>query len=177
MSKEANARYDAKSTRHYGFKFNVKTDADIIAALDAAPNKQALIKEALRAHTIPSSWTGFWPASPQCPACGGKVDDEIIYMLDGQELPNYCPYCGKNLTGEDNTMYDELLKVAIKYDASFEDKKALADWLFQHGNTGWNGEAWDISDSGSPTGSRMMRPVYGPEDEYGDAELIDYEII
>lgn len=50
MSKEANARYDAKSTKHYGFKFNIKTDADIIAALDAAPNKQALIKEALRAY-------------------------------------------------------------------------------------------------------------------------------
>lgn len=50
MSKEANARYDAKSTKHYGFKFNLKTDADIIAALDAAPNKQALIKEALRAY-------------------------------------------------------------------------------------------------------------------------------
>lgn len=130
MSKEANARYDAKSTKHYGFKFNIKTDADIIAALDAAPNKQALIKEALR-----------------------------VYI------------------GKENTMYDELLKAAIKYGASFEDKKALADWLFQHGNTGWNGEAWDISDSGSPTGSRMMRPVYGPEDEYGDAELIDYEII
>ena len=50
MSKEANARYDAKSTKHYGFKFNVRTDADIIEALDAAPNKQALIKKALRAY-------------------------------------------------------------------------------------------------------------------------------
>lgn len=50
MSKEANARYDAKSTRHYGFKFNVNTDADLIAALDAAPNKQALVKQALRAY-------------------------------------------------------------------------------------------------------------------------------
>jgi hypothetical protein len=50
MSKEANARYDAKSTKHYGIKFNIKTDADLIAALEAAPNKQALIKEALRAY-------------------------------------------------------------------------------------------------------------------------------
>lgn len=130
MSKEANARYDAKSTKHYGFKFNIKTDADIIAALDAAPNKQALIKEALRAYI-----------------------------------------------GKENTMYDELLKAAIKYNASFKDKKALADWLLLHDNTGWNGEAWDISDNGAPTGSRMMKPVYGPEDEYGDVELIDYKII
>lgn len=49
-SKKANARYDAKSTKHYGVKFNIKTDADIIEALEASPNKQALIKEALRAY-------------------------------------------------------------------------------------------------------------------------------
>lgn len=122
--------YDARTAYKVGIKLNRKTDADIIEALEASPNKQALIKEALRAYI-----------------------------------------------GKENTMYDELLKAAIKYDASFKDKKALADWLFQHGNTGWNGEAWDISDTGAPTGSRMMRPVYGPEDEYGDAELIDYEII
>ena len=48
MSKEANARYDAKSTKHYGFKLNRKTDADIIEMLEAAENKQALIKQALR---------------------------------------------------------------------------------------------------------------------------------
>lgn len=50
MSKAANARYDAKMAVYISMKLNRKTDADIIAALDAAPNKQALIKEALRAY-------------------------------------------------------------------------------------------------------------------------------
>lgn len=122
--------YDARTAYKVGLKLNRNTDADIIAALDAAPNKQALIKEALRA------------------------------------------YIGKEIT-----MYEDLLAAAITHGAPFNAKKSLADWLSQHGNTGWNGEAWDISDPDSPTGSRLMRPVYGPEDEYGDAELIDYEII
>ncbi len=73
-------------------------------------------------------------------------------------------------------MYNELLAAAIAPDATFKDKQALADWLWQHGNAGWNGETWDISSEGEPTGSRSMRPVYGPEDENGDSELIDYEI-
>ena len=47
-SKEANARYDAKMAYKLGLKLNRKTDADIIAALDAAPNKQAFVKEAIR---------------------------------------------------------------------------------------------------------------------------------
>ena len=97
---KAQARYDAKMAYKLGLKLNRKTDADIIAVLEAAPNKQALIKKALRAYAIPSSWAGTWPGSPECPACGGKVDDEIIYMLDERELPSYCPYCGKNLTEE-----------------------------------------------------------------------------
>lgn len=74
-------------------------------------------------------------------------------------------------------MYNELLTAAIAPGATFADRKALADWIWQHGNLGWNGEAWDISAEGEPTGSRSMRPVYGPEDENGDADLIDYEIV
>jgi len=42
------ARYDAKATKHYGIKLNLKTDADIIEALDNAPGKQGFIKEAIR---------------------------------------------------------------------------------------------------------------------------------
>ena len=51
-TKEAQRRavkkYDETHTKFYGVKLNKQTDADIIAALDAAENKQALIKEALR---------------------------------------------------------------------------------------------------------------------------------
>ena len=49
-SPKSQARYKAAHTRHYGIALNDKTDADLIAALDAAPAKQTLIKEALRAY-------------------------------------------------------------------------------------------------------------------------------
>ena len=43
------ARYDAAHTVKVTVKLNRRTDADLIAALDAAP-KQTLIKQALRAY-------------------------------------------------------------------------------------------------------------------------------
>ena len=44
------ARYDAANTTRIALKLNRRTDADLIAALDAAPAKQTLIKQALRAY-------------------------------------------------------------------------------------------------------------------------------
>lgn len=41
-------RYDAANTRQIKFKFNIKTDADILARLDAVPNKQGYIKKLIR---------------------------------------------------------------------------------------------------------------------------------
>lgn len=46
--KRAVLRYDQKNTKHYGFKLNRKTDADIIEYLDSVENVQGLIKELLR---------------------------------------------------------------------------------------------------------------------------------
>lgn len=43
-------KFDKVATKHYGFKFNVRTDADIIAALDAQQNKQSFVKDAIRAY-------------------------------------------------------------------------------------------------------------------------------
>ncbi len=42
-------RYDKQSSRHYGMKLNLKTDADIIAMLDQKPSFQAYIKQLIRA--------------------------------------------------------------------------------------------------------------------------------
>ena len=47
---QAKIRYDAKTAVYFSLKLNRNTDADIIEALEASPNKQALIKEALRAY-------------------------------------------------------------------------------------------------------------------------------
>lgn len=46
----AQSRYDAANTIRMNLKLNRRTDADLIAALDAAPAKQTLIKRALRAY-------------------------------------------------------------------------------------------------------------------------------
>lgn len=45
---ECQARYDAANCVKLCLKLNKKTDADILEALDKAPSKQGLIKEALR---------------------------------------------------------------------------------------------------------------------------------
>lgn len=42
------AGYDAENTRHYSVKLNLKTDADIVAALLNQPSIQGYIKQALR---------------------------------------------------------------------------------------------------------------------------------
>ena len=46
--KTARERYDEANTKFYGLKLNRKTDADLIAFLDASGNVQGTIKEALR---------------------------------------------------------------------------------------------------------------------------------
>lgn len=50
MSKDAQARYDAKNTVQIRLKLNRKTDADILALLDKTGNKQGLIKQLLREY-------------------------------------------------------------------------------------------------------------------------------
>lgn len=46
--KKAKARYDAKATRQIMFKFNLRTDEDILEKLDSVENKQGYIKELIR---------------------------------------------------------------------------------------------------------------------------------
>lgn len=44
----AQEKYDAKNTKQFKMKLNIKTDADILAKLDAVDNKQGYIKELIR---------------------------------------------------------------------------------------------------------------------------------
>lgn len=41
-------RYDQKATKHYGLKFNIKTDADIIARIEEQDGFQGYIKRLIR---------------------------------------------------------------------------------------------------------------------------------
>ena len=42
-------RYDKESSRHYGFKLNLRTDADIVEMLNSQPSLQGYIKSLIRA--------------------------------------------------------------------------------------------------------------------------------
>lgn len=51
------ARYDKDNTRRYGFKLNLKTDADIISFLDKQPSIQGYIKTLIRADIAANGGT------------------------------------------------------------------------------------------------------------------------
>lgn len=42
------ARYNAKSSKRYALKFNVKTDADLIAKLDSVSSVNGYIRQLIR---------------------------------------------------------------------------------------------------------------------------------
>ncbi len=44
----ASTKYNAKNVKQIKLNLNLKTDADIIAALEAVPNKQGYIKDLIR---------------------------------------------------------------------------------------------------------------------------------
>ena len=46
--KRATLRYDAKSTKQYHLKLNLKTDADVIARLETVESMQGYIKKLIR---------------------------------------------------------------------------------------------------------------------------------
>lgn len=45
---EIQAKYDAKTAKHYSLKFNVNTDSDIIEKLSNVGSVQAYIKQLIR---------------------------------------------------------------------------------------------------------------------------------
>lgn len=48
QQKRAQIKYDKANTRQITFKFNLKTDADILERLDSVDNRQGYIKEIIR---------------------------------------------------------------------------------------------------------------------------------
>lgn len=49
MKSDAKSRYDARTAVYVSLKLNRNTDAELIARLEAEPNKQAYIKALIRA--------------------------------------------------------------------------------------------------------------------------------
>lgn len=48
QQKRAQIKYDKANTRQITFKFNLKTDADILEKMDSVENRQGYIKEIIR---------------------------------------------------------------------------------------------------------------------------------
>ena len=71
-------------------------------------------------------------------------------------------------------MYEELLNKALE-NPTKENLDALALWCDVYGNC-WNGECYDISDIGDPSGSRLLFPIYGEPDENDCYPIIGYRI-
>ena len=46
--KKASKKYSRNNTKRYAIELNIKTDSDIIKALDSVPNKQGYIKELIK---------------------------------------------------------------------------------------------------------------------------------
>ena len=63
---EIKARYDKVNTRRYNLKYNLKTDADILAQLDKQPSIQGYIKSLIRADIAANG--GTQEVDPECPS-------------------------------------------------------------------------------------------------------------
>ena len=91
--RKANAKYDKKNTKQLILKLNLKTDADILAHLEAQDNKQGYIKELIRKDII-----GIKPE----PVIDKRIVDgeflegqSVIVSIDGREFKRKPYYSAK----------------------------------------------------------------------------------
>ena len=71
--------------------------------------------------------------------------------------------------------FAELLEKARSSDSTAEDRLNLFHWMECYDRRSWNGECYDISPSGIPSGSYgySLYPVYDEiEDEDGEIEYV-----
>ncbi len=71
--------------------------------------------------------------------------------------------------------YAELLAAAISPDAKQIDIDTLGEWFEQYGSMFWNGEYYDASADGEPTGSRCLYPVMEWDEQEDCGTIVRYE--
>lgn len=83
----ATPAYDRANTRRINLKLNNKTDADIIAILEAQENIQGYIKTLIRADNSRTGSKPFRtaPGKYSCGICGSELPGK----------PRYCGNCGQ----------------------------------------------------------------------------------
>lgn len=76
----------------------------------------------------------------------------------------------------DFTLYDFMeFCIEARRHPTLENIEALADWCQSWGSDLWQGEYYDVSLVGEPSGSCRLFPIYSTEEEnYG--EIINWEL-
>ena len=92
--KKASEKYDKNNTRNIMFKFNKKTDADILAQLDEVENRQGYIKQLIRndlnkcaADPTPAPTIDKFIVSGKF-----EVGERVTVSIDGKEFTRVVRY-------------------------------------------------------------------------------------
>lgn len=71
--------------------------------------------------------------------------------------------------------YNELLTAATAPDATQADIDALGGWFSRYGEQYWNGECYDASLPGEPTGTRSLYEVVEWDVDTDQGEVVGYQ--
>lgn len=71
------------------------------------------------------------------------------------------------------TEYERLLTAAIETENE-QLMNALGEWFQRNGGMFWNGECYDASLPGEPTGTRSLYPIYKYDDEYDCYDIVGW---
>lgn len=70
--------------------------------------------------------------------------------------------------------FSDLLDAAIAFDAPQEAIDALGAWFERYGNRYWNGECYDASLPGEPSGTRELYYLYRYDKKCDELEEVGY---
>lgn len=111
--KRASMKYDKENMRQIKFNLSLKYDQDIIAHLDALPNKQGYLKALIRADMARAK------SEPTQPAQNISKEDEP--MKTYHIKPEYLSEWGDQTTEETVVTYAEVVDLAREWDTTVDE--------------------------------------------------------
>lgn len=111
--KRASMKYDKENMRQIKFNLSLKYDQDIIAHLDALPNKQGYIKALIRADMARAK------SEPTKPAQNISEEDEPMktYHIKPEHLSEW----GDQTTEDTVVTYAEVVDLAREWDTTVDE--------------------------------------------------------